>query len=148
MPGRRRGRRKLWACAAIAVVLLAVLGVARLPVGAGLLELFAGSHPPAAAALATRGAGAEAVPGELRDSLGSADPGEAVRGLAALRSQAFRSGKWGLLAEVNVPGSDAAAADARIAAPLAKTGHVLSGFDTVLTSVQTAPEASTGPGSA
>ena len=145
VPGRRRGRRKLWAGPAIAVVLLAVLGVARLPGGAGLLELFAGSHPSAAApGLATPGAAADAIPAELRDSLGSADPGEAVRGLAALRSQAFRSGKLGLLAEVNVPGSDAAAADARIAAPLAKTGHVLSGFDTVLTSVQASPEASPG----
>jgi hypothetical protein len=144
VPGRRRGRRKLWAGPAIAVVLLAALGVARLPGGAGLPELFAGSHPSASAGLATPGAGADAIPAGLRDSLGSADPVEAVRGLAALRSQAFRSGKLGLLAEVNVPGSDAAAADARIAAPLAKTGHVLSGFDTVLTSVQAAPEASPG----
>jgi hypothetical protein len=124
--------------------LLAVIGVARLPGGTGLLELFAGSHPSASAGLATPGGGADAIPADLRDSLGSADPAEAVRGLAALRSQAFRSGKLELLAEVNVPGSDAAAADARIAAPLAKTGHVLYGFDTVLTSVQAAPQASPG----
>ncbi|RKR13864.1 protein kinase domain-containing protein [Arthrobacter oryzae] len=140
-PGRRRGRRKLWAGSVIAVVLLAGFGVARLPGGAGIPELFAASHPPTAApGPATPGAAVDAIPAELRDLLGSADPAEAVRGLAALRSQAFRSGRLGLLEEVNVPGSDAAAADAGIAAPLAKSGHILSGFQTVLTSVRTVAE--------
>ncbi|BCW70578.1 hypothetical protein NicSoilB8_16220 [Arthrobacter sp. NicSoilB8] len=81
----------------------------------------------------------EAIPNELRDLLGSNDPGEAVRGLAALRSLAFRSGNLRLLEEVNVPASDAAAADTRIAARLAAAGHILSGFETTLTSVQAAP---------
>ena len=91
----------------------------------------------------TEGAGAPvpdaaAIPAGLRDLLDSDDPGEAVRGLAALRSLAFRSGNLRLLAEVNVPASDAAAADARIAAPLATVGHVLWGFETTLTRVQAA----------
>lgn len=139
--GRRRGGWKLWAGPAIAVVLLAGFGVARLPEGAGIPELFAASYPPTAApGPAASGAAVDVIPAELRDLLGSADPAEAVRGLAALRSQAFRSGRLGLLEEVNVPGSDAAAADAAIAAPLAKSGHILSGFETVLTSVRSVAE--------
>ena len=162
--GRRRGRRKAWAGWAAGVALLAGLGGSWLFGGGSIPELFAVFHPSAATpdvhaaaetaaaeteteasdgSSRTEGAGepvpdAAAIPAGLRDLLDSDDPGEAVRGLAALRSLAFRSGNLRLLAEVNVPASDAAAADARIAAPLATVGHVLWGFETTLTRVQAA----------
>ncbi|MDF9751767.1 serine/threonine-protein kinase [Arthrobacter sp. ES3-54] len=166
-PGRGRGRRKLWAGAAVAVMLVAGLCAAWLRPGGGIAELFAASAspasvPPAAApgaaeagtdgssrsggpgnpgtgsgASATAGPAAASIPGELRELLESADPGQAVRGLAALRSLAFSSGNLRLLQEVNVPASAAADADATIGARLAAAGHVLSGFETTLARVQT-----------
>ena len=91
-----------------------------------------------------RGPAAAGIPRELRDKLESADPGEAVRGLAALRSLAFSTGNMRLLEEVNVPASAAADADARIGARLAAAGHVLAGFETTLARVQTIADG--GPG--
>jgi hypothetical protein len=92
----------------------------------------------------TAGPDAAGIPGEVRDLLESADPGEAVRGLAALRSLAFNTGNLRLLEEVNVPASAAADADARIGARLAAAGHVLSGFETTLARVRTVADG--GPG--
>lgn len=175
--GRRRGRRKLWAGAAVTVMLVAGLCAAWLRPGGGLAELFAASTPPTSTPPAStppaaapgvanagtdgssRGAGpgnrgtgsegpgsgtagttgpaAASIPIELRELLESADPGQAVRGLAALRSLAFNSGDLDLLQEVNVPASAAADADAKIGARLAAAGHVLSGFETTLARVQT-----------
>ncbi len=160
--GRRRGRRKRWAVMAVAVMLLAGLCAAWLRPGGSIAELFAAPAPPAAAPGAadvgtdassrnggtgSRGTGSEtsrtagpaaaSIPSGLRELLESADPGQAVRGLAALRSLAFSSGDLRLLQEVNVPASAAADADARIGARLAASGHVLSGFETTLARVQT-----------
>ncbi|MFF2244169.1 serine/threonine-protein kinase [Arthrobacter sp. NPDC058130] len=136
--GRRRRRRKRWVGAAIAVTLLAGLGAARLHPGNGIPELFAAPPPAAAAGAPPASApGVAGIPRELRDSLESADPGEAVRGLASLRSLAFSTGDVRLLEQVNVPASAAADADARIGARLAAAGHVLAGFETTLARVQT-----------
>jgi hypothetical protein len=76
------------------------------------------------------------VPLELRVLLESPDPEEAVRGLAGVRSLAFSSGNFGLLEEVNVPASPAAAADGRISSRLIESGHVLAGFSTTLSRVE------------
>lgn len=95
--------------------------------------------PPVAAADDTERAGAAFVPAELRDLLGSTDPAAAARGLAALRSLAFSSGNLGILGEVNAPASGPAAADARISARLAETGHRLHGFSTTLTRAVESP---------
>ena len=77
----------------------------------------------------------------MQAQLASPDPEEAVRGLARLRCLAFSSGDFGLLAQVNVPASAAAAADGRISARLKETGRVLAGFTTLLTRVaQDAPQ--------
>jgi hypothetical protein len=82
------------------------------------------------------------VPVDLQALLASADPVEAVRGLARLRSLALSSGDFGLLEQVNVPASSAAAADSLISARLTETGHVLAGFSTVLTRVERPAESS------
>lgn len=71
-----------------------------------------------------------AVPGDVREGLSENSPGEAVHALAWMRSYAFSSGQTALLDHVNVPGSPAMAADARIADRLERTGHVLAGFET------------------
>ncbi len=160
--GRRRGRRKVWAGAAVTVTLLAGLGGAWLLGGGSIPELFAAFHASAAgtggadgsdasgAGGPSRGEGtartpapaASAVPRELRDLLESADPEQAVRGLAALRSLAFSSGDFSLLDAVNAPESAAAAADLRIRTQLSGSGHVLAGFSTSLTRIETTADSS------
>lgn len=81
------------------------------------------------------------IPQDVQALLRSENPAEAVRGLARLRSLALNSGDFSLLDEVNAPGSPAAAADGRIGARLAQSGHVLTGFTTELTAVERVPEA-------
>lgn len=54
-----------------------------------------------------------------------------------LRDHAFNSGRLELLADVNAPGSAAAAADERIAAQLRPTGQRLAGFTSTLAEVAT-----------
>jgi serine/threonine protein kinase len=100
-----------------------------------------GPAPPGPAAPET--AAAATVPLDIQALLGSEDPAEAVRGLARLRSLAFNSGDLHLLDEVNAPESPAAAADGRIRARLRQTGHVLTGFSTVLGAVE--PAMDSGP---
>jgi hypothetical protein len=80
------------------------------------------------------------VPQDIEALLRSEDPAEAVRGLARLRSLAFNSGDLRLLDEVNAPKSAAAAADGRIGARLRASGHVLTGFSTVLNAVERATD--------
>lgn len=91
----------------------------------------------------TAGRSAPAVPEEISRLLLSSDPAEAAHGLAWLRSTAFSSGSFELLDDVNAADSGAAAADKGISARLVASGHVLAGFRTTLTRVETAPE-STG----
>ncbi|MBT2555770.1 serine/threonine-protein kinase [Arthrobacter sp. ISL-5] len=98
-------------------------------------------HPPAAQGAPAPGPAA--VPDAVRNQLRAKNPDEAVRGLAWLRSMAFRDGKPELLAEVNAGNSPAAEADGKISARLQDSGSVLAGFTTNLTSVRTLPE-STG----
>lgn len=67
-----------------------------------------------------------------RELAASRDPVAAVQGLASLRAAAFSTGMTDLLLEVNQPGSDAEAADQRIAAWLKETGKNLVGFSSSL----------------
>lgn len=159
----RQGRRGLRAVAvglALMGVLAAVWGFAR----AGLPAAFpglavndagsvTGSAPaaaapgPAAAPAPGTGAAAADLPPDLQAQLASPDPGEAVRGLARLRSLAFSSGDFGLLEQVNVPASASAVEDGRISARLKDSGRVLAGFTTILSAVahDAAPAADGGP---
>ncbi|KRE60317.1 hypothetical protein ASG92_21915 [Arthrobacter sp. Soil736] len=84
--------------------------------------------------------GSGTVPDAVRNQLRAGNPAEAVRGLAWLRSMAFREGKSELLAEINAPNSPAAQADSKISARLQDSGSVLAGFTMSLTSVRTLPE--------
>lgn len=82
-----------------------------------------------------------------------ADPARAIMGLAALRDQAFRTQQPGLLANVNAPGSAAAATDTLIMDGLLAAGRRLSGFTSTLTDVAAepgpaAPAAPEGPAAA
>jgi len=97
-----------------------------------------GSLPAAARPAEAAADGGTRAPGpvdEARQRARSADPGVAVQGLAALRDHAFSSGRLELLAEVNAPGSAAAAADESIAARLRPSGNRLVGFTSTLAGV-------------
>ena len=156
---RRPRRRKLWVGTAAAVALLAGVCVYWLHSVGAIPEMFAGSAPLATSPGAGGGAGTDGsssgqwtagtaaprdsvIPLELRNRLESADPGEAVRGLAALRSLAFNSGDFSLLDAVNAPESAAAAADVQIRTQLSGSGHVLAGFSTSLTRIETTADSS------
>jgi serine/threonine protein kinase len=84
------------------------------------------------------------VPAAVAAQLASADPAEAVHGLAAVRSLAFNSGRLELLNLVNAPGSAAAAVDAGIRDELSGSGHVLAGFTSTVTDVRVQPGGSSG----
>ena len=139
----RRGIRTVAGGLALMAVVAAAWGFAR----AGFPASFPGfsvndagsvreSAPaPAPPAPGGTAAAAAAVPPGLQAQLASPDPGEAVHGLARLRSLAFSSGDFGLLDQVNVPASAAAEADGRISARLKDSGLVLAGFTTLLTRV-------------
>lgn len=85
------------------------------------------------------GAAGSPVQAEARQRALSQRPEEAVRGLAELRSAALSSGELGLLDEVNLENSPAAAADAKVSGKLRDTGHVLAGFSTTVTRAEAAP---------
>ncbi|HSO91057.1 MAG TPA: serine/threonine-protein kinase [Arthrobacter sp.] len=148
----RRGLRALAAGLALMAVLAAVWGFARcglpLPLP-GFAVNDAGSvresAPAAPAPAAPAPDAAAALPPGVRAQLASPDPGEAVRGLARLRSLAFSTGDFRLLDQVNVPASAVAAADGQISARLKESGRVLAGFTTLLTHVAR-EEAGTGDG--
>ncbi len=76
------------------------------------------------------------VPAKVAGQLGSQDPVEAVRGLAALRSQALRTGSVALLTQVTVAGSPAAISDERLGAELTEAGVMLEGFATVISTAE------------
>lgn len=137
MPGRT-------ARIAIVATMLAVLAAA------WLLVAPVGQAPPApnhgrADSTASRQSQAgvrpeTTIPADITARVGSADPEEAVQGLAALRSLAFSSGRLELLDQVNVQGSTAAAADELIGGPLRASGHVLAGFTSFLSEVRVLPD--------
>ena len=80
------------------------------------------------------------VPDDVRRQLAAKDPVEAVRGLAELRSLALRDGRLNLLDDVNAPNTPAHAADRAIRTRLERSGTVLAGFRTSLTSLRRLPE--------
>lgn len=84
------------------------------------------------------------VPAGLRGLLAADRPEDALRGLAALRARAFNTGDTALLALVTVPASPAAAADAAVGTRLARTGHVLEGFEARLSQLARGPGSSPG----
>lgn len=84
------------------------------------------------------------VPAAAAAQLDSADPLDAVQGLAAVRSLAFSSGRLELLDLVNAPGSAASAADAGLKAELLESGHVLAGFTNSVSNLQVEPGSTSG----
>jgi eukaryotic-like serine/threonine-protein kinase len=84
------------------------------------------------------------VPAAVRRQLQSANPVEAVKGLAALRAFALSRGRLELLREVNAGNSPAAAADGRISDRLQESRSVLEGFTTTLTGIRRLPGSSDG----
>lgn len=129
------------ACVAAAAVFGTLLLAGRLAAGEWAPEVRPSGAAGTAAGTVPSAAGtAAAAPPELQALLAAPDPEEAVRGLAALRSYAFKTGDLKLLEQVTVPSSPAAAADAGIGARLAESGHVLEGFEARLGAVQRQPE--------
>ena len=108
--------------------------------GAGTVPSQGQRTGPAAPANGKAAAASEAVPAELQGLLAAPQPEDAVRGLAGLRSYALTSGSLGLLEQVTVPASPAAAADAALGSRLAESGHVLDGFEARLSMVRALPE--------
>lgn len=155
---RSRGDGRRLLAAAVLLALLLALPAAWLLAGARLPAAFPVQFPAASAGNedtpvpagnatappsgvpAREAAEPAAVPPDVQVLLRSADPEEAVQGLARLRSLAFTSGDMRLLDDVNAPASSAAAADGRIGARLTDSGHVLAGFATVLTAVEKSPD--------
>jgi serine/threonine protein kinase len=84
------------------------------------------------------------IPAAAAAQLDSADPREAVQGLATVRSLAFSSGRLELLDLDNAPGSAASAADARLRAELQVSGHILAGFTSSISNLQVQPGSSSG----
>ncbi|RAX46705.1 serine/threonine protein kinase [Arthrobacter sp. AQ5-06] len=121
------------------------------PAGPGAVAASSGDRTrgPAAAESADTGEvdtmlAAAGVPAAAAAQLDSADPLEAVRGLAAVRSLAFSSGRLELLDLVNATGSAASAADAGLKAELQESGHVLAGFTSSVSNLQVQPGSPSG----
>jgi eukaryotic-like serine/threonine-protein kinase len=87
---------------------------------------------------------AEELPPEAAAALAGADPAAAVQALAAVRAQAFRTGSFGLLEQVNTAGSEAMQADHGIARQLEESGHVLAGLRMSVADVRPGPEGEDG----
>ena len=108
--------------------------------GAGTVPSQGQRTGPAAPANGKAAAASHAVPADLQGLLAAPRPEDAVLGLAGLRSYALTSGSLGLLEQVTVPASPAAAADAALGSRLAESGHVLDGFEARLSMVRALPE--------
>ncbi|UVJ41083.1 serine/threonine-protein kinase [Arthrobacter sp. CJ23] len=144
--GVRASRLARWpGSVLIASVLIAVMAVSAIWLFREPVEAAVDAHGAGALAAAqtheTAGAG---LPEQLRKQLASDDPVEAVLALSAVRDLALKQGPLQLLDEVNLPGSAAAAADARIRAQLersqAEGGRlVLAGFTTTLSNIAVEP---------
>lgn len=149
-PSRSRARAVWAALAAVAVIADVWLP---LPPSPELLPIHvpgaaeAGVPSPGPAEPSTTGPKAggpvpAAVPAAVRRQVQSANPVEAVKGLAALRSFALSHGRLELLREVNAGNSPAAAADAGISTRLQESKSVLEGFSTTLSGIRLLPESS------
>lgn len=151
--GRNRGT-VLMAAGACAIVAVAVWAAGAFgpdapwvgPAGAGAVAAGSGDRTGGEAEADSADSGpvdsmlaGAGVPAAAAAQLGSADPLEAVRGLAVLRSLAFSSGRLELLDLVNAPGSAAAAADAGLKAELQASGHILAGFTTSVSNLAVQP---------
>jgi serine/threonine protein kinase len=121
------------AVAAAGLWWLSAAGQTPWPGTAGNVSLPATARPTEA--VEDGGTSAAALIVDARQQAHAADPAVAVRGLAALRDYAFGSGRLDLLADVNAPGSAAAASDELIAAELRPSGHRLAGFTSTLSDV-------------
>jgi hypothetical protein len=130
-----RGRTRL-TFPGLAATCLAATGLALAAVLLGLLlpPPTALRSPPAGlpSTASTDGPGMN----ERERLLGSADPGEALQGLAGLRSAVLMAGTPDSLDRVNASGSRAAAADRDLLARLSLTGHRLDGIHTTVRDVQ------------
>lgn len=148
--GRNRGT-VLLAAGACAIVAVAIWAAGAFgpdapwvgPAGAGAVAASSGDKTRGQAEADTAESGpvdsmlaGAGVPAAAAAQLGSADPLEAVRGLAAVRSLAFSSGRLELLDLVNAPGSAAAAADAGLKAELQASGHILAGFTSSVSNLE------------
>lgn len=137
--------RKTIAGPAVVAAALGAAGVAGWLIWAGVVPA---EFPPASGSSAAESISSTGVPpaadgsegldavSAAREQAASDDPAVALQGLAALRDLAFNSGRLELLAEVNVQGSPAAAADEQTAARLRSSGHVLSGFASTLSGLR------------
>ncbi|MCT9626831.1 serine/threonine protein kinase [Pseudarthrobacter equi] len=144
-PTGARQRRTVLATGAAAGAAMVLWLTPLSQVALGTLDPAGDGRAAAEAASATAGdsaavqAGGPAALDEARALAASAQPADALRGLAALRDHAFRSGQVDLLAEVNASGSPAAAADHLTAERLSASGRVLSGFISTLSDIRTEP---------
>lgn len=144
--GRRVGARRIFRVAAV-VLAAAVLAVGAVVLAPGIIRQIQPHAGPGPTAISSTATAPEAdgegrtvgIPAGVEVQLGSADPAVAVLGLAWLRSEAFRAGEPALLDQVNVPGSAAADADARIVAGLQDSGKVLAGFVMELRGIKVQP---------
>jgi eukaryotic-like serine/threonine-protein kinase len=84
------------------------------------------------------------LPPEVAAALAGADPAAAVQALAAVRAQAFRTGSFGLLEQVNTAGSEAMQADRGIARQLEESGHVLAGLRMSVADIRPGPAGEDG----
>ena len=147
-PGPRSGRASgiIRLAAAAATVVAAAIWAAGAFGPAGLWSGPAAGREPSS--VSSEAAAADStdtgIPDHVSAQLGSADPVEAVQGLAWIRSLAFSSGRLELLDQVNAPGSAAFAADEHIRGRLQESGHVLAGFTSTLSNVQIQPGSSAG----
>lgn len=152
-PRSRRARLPRSVMAGVVAVLAAGLVAAAVFWAPGLMpnqgnELLDGGPTAAGPSPAAGGNGpgstdgkedGKGLPAGVEVQLGSPDPALAVLGLAWLRSEAFREGKPELLDQVNVAGSPAGTADARIMAGLQASGRVLAGFAMELHGIDVQP---------
>jgi eukaryotic-like serine/threonine-protein kinase len=114
------------------------------PAGNGQARAPRNGSDPDPSRQAAEGTGTTGIPAAVAAQAGSSDPAEAVHGLAAVRALAFSSGRLELLDLVNVPGSAAAATDARLKDELQGSGHVLAGFTSTVSDVRVQPGSSAG----
>ncbi|WP_430295034.1 protein kinase domain-containing protein [Sinomonas sp. B1-1] len=126
--GVRARARRLWGAAAVLAATAALGAIwwphALAPRSAATVSVPEGmGRGPAVAAAAWAG-----LPDQLRRGAESADPVQAVQALSEIRAHAIAAKDRELLAAVNVPASETAAADAALLDRLDSAGRRLEGF--------------------